>query len=171
MPGNTTYVAGFVQGSVGDTSPNTCAVHHCISPLLLYSLSVVYPRLGAFCESPGKPYDGLPCVANSSTCGERVQECHGRGPAFTEDAYGFASSAEIGARQARAAGAILRRGTGDGMTPVVGSVRSVHVYVDMSRYGFALGNGTRVRTCPAAMGESTWFFFFLFFFLVQDVPS
>ncbi|KAJ7839873.1 Neutral/alkaline nonlysosomal ceramidase [Mycena leptocephala] len=105
MPGNTTYVAGFVQGSVGDTSPNTCAVH-------------------------------------------------GRGPAFTEDAYGFASSAEIGARQAMAAGAIVRRETGDGMTPVVGSVRSVHVYVDMSRYGFALGNGTRVRTCPAAMGFS-----------------
>jgi neutral ceramidase len=123
---------------------------------------VVYPRLGAFCESPGKQYDGLPCVANSSTCGERVQECHGRGPAFTEDAYGFASSAEIGARQARAAGAIVRRGTGDGMTPVVGSVRSVHVYVDMSRYGFALGNGTRVSTCPAAMGESTWFFFLSF---------
>ncbi|KAF7332848.1 hypothetical protein MVEN_02389700 [Mycena venus] len=48
MSGNTTYVAGFVQGAVGDTSPNT---------------------LGAFCESPGKPYDGLPCVANSHSCG------------------------------------------------------------------------------------------------------
>ncbi|KAJ7887337.1 Neutral/alkaline nonlysosomal ceramidase [Mycena olivaceomarginata] len=127
MSGNTTYVAGFVQGAVDDTSPNT---------------------LGAFCESPGKPYGGLPSVANPSTCGGRVQECHERGPAFTEDAYGFASSAEIGARQARMAG----------MTAVRGSVRSVHAYVDMSRYEFALRNGTRVRTCPAGMAPFCVFF-------------
>ncbi|KAJ7144716.1 ceramidase [Mycena crocata] len=131
MPGNTSYVAGFVQGAVGDTSPNT---------------------LGAFCESPGKPYDGLPCVANSSTCGGTAQQCHGRGPAFTADAYGFGSNAVIGARQADAARAIMRnRGE---MVSVKGSVRSVHAYVDMAQYEFALGNGTRVRTCPAAMGFS-----------------
>ncbi|KAJ6546078.1 Neutral/alkaline nonlysosomal ceramidase [Mycena vulgaris] len=129
MPGNTTYVAGFVQGAVGDTSPNT---------------------LGAFCESSGKPYDGLPCTANSSTCGGFAQDCHGRGPAFTADPYGFASSTLIGARQADAARAI----SGNGMQAVRGSVRSVHVHVDMSRYEFALENGTRVRTCPAAMGYS-----------------
>ncbi|KAJ6452625.1 Neutral/alkaline nonlysosomal ceramidase [Mycena sanguinolenta] len=159
MPGNNTYVAGFVQGAVGDTSPNT---------------------LGAFCESPGKPYDGLPCVANSSTCGDRAQDCHGRGPFFAHDPWGFASNVEIGARQARAAGAILRgagatggggagmdvddelkvkmkakvKREGGGMTPVSGSVRSVHAYVDMSKYEFVLGNGSQVHTCPAAMGFS-----------------
>jgi hypothetical protein len=35
-------------------------------------------------------------------------------PAFTEDAYGFASSAEVGARQVRTASAIVRVGTGKG---------------------------------------------------------
>ncbi|KAJ7672917.1 Neutral/alkaline non-lysosomal ceramidase-domain-containing protein [Mycena rosella] len=40
------------------------------------------------------------------------------------------------------------------MTQVTGSVRSAHAYVDMSRYEFVLGNGTRVQTCPAAMGYS-----------------
>ncbi|KAJ7458594.1 Neutral/alkaline nonlysosomal ceramidase [Mycena latifolia] len=130
MPGNASYVAGFVQGAVGDTSPNT---------------------LGAFCESPGQPYDGLPCVANSSTCGGYAQQCHGRGPAFASDAYGFASNVVIGARQADAARAVLH---GGGMAPVKGGVRSVHVYVDMTQYEFALKNGTRVRTCPAAMGYS-----------------
>ncbi|KAJ7074829.1 Neutral/alkaline nonlysosomal ceramidase [Mycena belliarum] len=130
MPGNASYVAGFVQGAVGDTSPNT---------------------LGAFCESPGKPYNGLTCVANSSTCGGAAQQCHGRGPAFTSDPYGFTSNAVIGSRQADAARAILH---GGGMKPVKGNVRSLHVYVDMSQHEFTLANGTTVRTCPAAMGFS-----------------
>ncbi|KAJ7775556.1 Neutral/alkaline nonlysosomal ceramidase [Mycena metata] len=130
IPGNNTYVAGFVQGAVGDTSPNT---------------------LGAFCESPGKPYDGLPCVANSSTCGGYAQDCHGRGPAFTADSYGFGSNAAIGKIQADAVRNVLHDGSG---TAVQGSVRSVHVYVDMSKHEFVLGNGTKVKTCPAAMGFS-----------------
>ncbi|KAJ7766995.1 Neutral/alkaline nonlysosomal ceramidase [Mycena maculata] len=132
MPGNGSYVAGFVQGAVGDTSPNT---------------------LGAFCESPGKPYDGLPCVANSSTCGGTAQQCHGRGPAFAADAYGFASNAVIGGLQARAVRDLLHNTTA-GLARVRGSVRSVHVYVDMATHEFALPNGTRVGTCPAAMGFS-----------------
>ncbi|KAJ7193999.1 Neutral/alkaline nonlysosomal ceramidase, partial [Mycena pura] len=132
MPGNTTYVAGFVQSAVGDTSPNT---------------------LGAFCESPGQPYDGLPCVANSSTCGGAAQQCHGRGPAFSSDAYGFASNVVIGQRQADAARAVLHGGE-TATARVQGGVRSAHAYVDMTRYDFALANGTRVRTCPAAMGYS-----------------
>jgi neutral ceramidase len=106
MSGNTIHVAGFVQGAVDDTSPNTCTC-----PIPSHSSVVVYPGLGAFCESPGK---FLPSVANPSMCGGRVQECHERGPAFTEDAYGFASSAEIGARQVRTAGAIVRVRTGKG---------------------------------------------------------
>ncbi|KAJ7290538.1 Neutral/alkaline nonlysosomal ceramidase [Mycena rebaudengoi] len=144
MPGNQTYVAGFVQGAVGDTSPNT---------------------LGAFCESPGEDYDGHPCTANSSTCGGRAQQCHGRGPGFASDAeygytsgYGFASNGIIGGLQAAGVQRVLhaRNGglKGNGLTRVKGSVRSVHAYVDMSKYEFALGNGTRVTTCPAAMGFS-----------------
>ncbi|KAJ7351351.1 Neutral/alkaline nonlysosomal ceramidase [Mycena albidolilacea] len=132
MPGNATASAG----RVGDTSPNT---------------------LGAFCESPGQPYDGLPCAADSSTCEDRAQECHGRGPLFDKDlaasgelgGYGFASNREVGRRQvAGVREAMGLQGGKGGMRPV----RSAHAYVDMGGYEFALANGTRVRTCPAAMG-------------------
>ncbi|KAF8128071.1 Neutral/alkaline non-lysosomal ceramidase-domain-containing protein [Mycena galopus ATCC 62051] len=133
MSGNTTYVASFVHGAVDDTL-SSC-------PIPSHSSVVVYPSFGAFCKSPGKPYDGFLSVANPATCGGRGQERHGRGPAFTEDAYGFASRAESGASQARMAGAIVRV-DGEGMT-TVRSVRSVHAYADMSRYEFALRNGTR----------------------------
>ncbi|KAJ7435456.1 Neutral/alkaline nonlysosomal ceramidase [Mycena galericulata] len=139
MPGNSTYVAGFVQGAVGDTSPNT---------------------LGAFCESPGKPYDNQPCVANTSTCGGRVEQCHGRGPAYAEpagewgggvDGAGFKSNWVVGTRQVEGVRGVLGA---TGLTKVAGSVRSVHVFVDMAKHEFVLKNGTRVGTCPAAMGFS-----------------
>ncbi|KAJ7496273.1 Neutral/alkaline nonlysosomal ceramidase [Mycena galericulata] len=168
MPGNSTYVAGFVQGAVGDTSPNT---------------------LGAFCESPGKPYDNQPCIANTSTCGGRVEQCHGRGPAYAEpagewgggvDGAGFKSNWVVGTRQVEGVRGVLwgtgmdsqlgvglvEEGTRDsksenekkrgatGLTKVAGSVRSVHVFVDMAKHEFVLKNGTRVGTCPAAMGFS-----------------
>ncbi|KAF8726187.1 hypothetical protein AX14_007956 [Amanita brunnescens Koide BX004] len=127
MPGNTTFIAGFTQANVGDTSPNT---------------------LGAFCESPGKPYDGQPCELDHSTCGGRVQNCHGRGPGFrTSD---FESNRIIGELQFEGAKSIM-----DGSRiPVTGSVRSVHVYLNMSWHQFTLTNGTAVNTCPAAMGYS-----------------
>ncbi|THH09040.1 hypothetical protein EW146_g8799, partial [Bondarzewia mesenterica] len=57
MPGNNTFVAGFTQ----------CQAKR---------------RLGAFCESPGKDYDGQLCDFNSSTCGGFAEDCHGRGPGF-----------------------------------------------------------------------------------------
>ncbi|KAJ7838928.1 Neutral/alkaline non-lysosomal ceramidase-domain-containing protein [Mycena olivaceomarginata] len=144
--GETTHVAGFVQGAVDDTSPNTS-----VSFILPHSFSFVALAHSGNSPASRTTASGLPCVANPSKCGGRVQECHGRGPAFAEDTYGFASSAEIGARQARTAGANVRSGDGEGMTAVRGSVRSVHAYVDMTRYEFALRNRTRVRTCPAAM--------------------
>ncbi|KAJ7661420.1 Neutral/alkaline nonlysosomal ceramidase [Mycena polygramma] len=129
MPGNQTFVAGFAQANVGDTSPNT---------------------LGAFCESPGQPYDGQPCQANSSTCGGTVEDCHGRGPGFTLDSFGFHSNEMIAQIQVDAAKSLV----GSKLAPVTGSVRSVHVYLDMANHTFTLPNGTTVGTCPAAMGFS-----------------
>ncbi|KAK2463027.1 hypothetical protein APHAL10511_004682 [Amanita phalloides] len=127
MPGNTSFVAGFAQANVGDTSPNT---------------------LGAFCESPGKPYDGQSCETDHSTCGGRTEDCHGRGPGFRIS--DFESNRIIGELQYEGARTIM-----DGArTPVSGSVRSVHVYLDMSWHQFTLSNGTTVRTCPAALGYS-----------------
>ncbi|CAK5278266.1 unnamed protein product [Mycena citricolor] len=132
MPGNQTFVAGFAQANVGDTSPNT---------------------LGAFCESPGKPYDGMACQANTSTCGGTVEDCHGRGPGFRLDSYGFHSNSMIAQVQADAAKTIISGG-GSGLSAVSGSVRSVHVYLDMANHTFTLPNGTVAQTCPAAMGFS-----------------
>ncbi|KAJ6544353.1 Neutral/alkaline nonlysosomal ceramidase [Mycena capillaripes] len=129
MPGNQTFVAGFAQANVGDTSPNT---------------------LGAFCESPGQPYDGQPCQANSSTCGGTVEDCHGRGPGFTLDSFGFHSNEMIAQIQVDAAKSLMNKQ----LAPVTGSVRSVHIYLDMANHTFALPNGTTVGTCPAAMGFS-----------------
>ncbi|KAJ7815949.1 Neutral/alkaline nonlysosomal ceramidase [Mycena olivaceomarginata] len=130
MPGNQTFVAGFAQANVGDTSPNI---------------------LGAFCESPGQPYDGQPCQANTSTCGGTVEDCHGRGPAFTLDPYGFHSNEVIAQVQADAAKGLVNGGKLGGVS---GSVRSVHVYLDMANHTFTLPNGTVAKTCPAAMGFS-----------------
>ncbi|GJJ09908.1 hypothetical protein Clacol_004132 [Clathrus columnatus] len=39
-------------------------------------------------------------------------------------------------------------------TAVSGNVRSVHQFVNMANYTFALSNGTEVTTCPAALGFS-----------------
>ncbi|KAK0479399.1 Neutral/alkaline nonlysosomal ceramidase [Armillaria luteobubalina] len=127
MPGNTSFVAGFTQANVGDTSPNT---------------------LGAFCESPGKDYDGLPCDFDHSTCGGTVQDCHGRGPGFRVS--DFESNRIIGEKQFEGARTIME----GSLAPVSGAVRSVHVYMNMANHTFTLPNGTTVQTCPAAMGFS-----------------
>ncbi|KAF8526003.1 Neutral/alkaline nonlysosomal ceramidase [Hysterangium stoloniferum] len=125
LPGKTTFVAGFSQSNVGDTSPNT---------------------LGAFCESPGQPWNGLLCTFNTSTCGGAAQDCHGRGPGFRIS--DFESNFLIGKAQADGAQAVMNKKR----VPVSGSVRSVHQYINMAEYTFTLANGTQVTTCPAAMG-------------------
>lgn len=128
MPGNNSFVAGFIQSNVGDTTPNT---------------------LGAYCESPGKPWDGQPCEFEHSTCGNRTQDCHGRGPGF--HISDFESNRIIGQAQFEATRTVMEDSN---MTTVSGSVKSVHVYLDMTTYTFTLPNGTLAKTCPAALGYS-----------------
>lgn len=103
--------------------------------------------LGAFCESPGKPWDGQPCSFNTSTCGDSVQDCHGRGPGFRVS--DFESNYLIGSYQFEGAKKIMEQ---QSLTSISGPVRAVHTYVDMSQYSFALANGTTVQTCPPALG-------------------
>lgn len=91
--------------NVGDTSPNT---------------------LGAFCESPGEPWDGQPCEFEHSTCGNTTEDCHGRGPGFTIS--DFASNEIIGGLQMQGAQTVMNA---NNRTAVSGSVRSVHVYLNM----------------------------------------
>ncbi|EIN06637.1 Neutral/alkaline nonlysosomal ceramidase [Punctularia strigosozonata HHB-11173 SS5] len=129
MPGNNTFVAGFTQSNVGDTSPNT---------------------LGAFCESPGQPWDGQSCSFNQSTCGGTTEDCHGRGPGFTADSYGFESNRIIGTYQYQGAKTLM----GQSLAAVTGPVKAVHTYMNMSFREFTLANGTNVTTCPPGMGYS-----------------
>ncbi|GJE97341.1 neutral/alkaline nonlysosomal ceramidase [Phanerochaete sordida] len=125
MPGNTSFVAGFAQSNVGDTSPNT---------------------EGAFCESPGKEWDGLPCEIDHSTCGNRTQDCHARGPGFRIS--DFESNRIIAQRQVDGARALM----GVDLPKVAGPVKYVHTYLNMSFHEFQLPNGTTVQTCPPALG-------------------
>ncbi|KAF8911673.1 Neutral/alkaline nonlysosomal ceramidase [Gymnopilus junonius] len=125
FPGNATFVAGFTQSNVGDTSPNT---------------------LGAFCESPGQPFDGQACEADHSTCGGTVEDCHGRGPGFRIS--DFESNRIIGEAQFTGAQTIMNGPLSD----VHGTVKTVHTYMTMANHSFTLPNGTTVSTCPAAMG-------------------
>lgn len=125
-PGKTSFVAGFVQANVGDTSPNT---------------------LGAFCQSPGKPYDGQPCEFYQSTCGGVTQECHGRGPGFRVS--DFESNYLIGSYQFEGAKTIMESNS---LKSLNGSVRAAHIYVDMSTYTFKGADGQTKRTCKPAMG-------------------
>ncbi|KAI0343537.1 Neutral/alkaline nonlysosomal ceramidase [Trametopsis cervina] len=127
MPGNQTFIAGFAQANVGDTSPNT---------------------LGAFCESPGQPWDGLACEFEHSTCGNMTQDCHGRGPGFRIS--DFESNRIIGQKQVDGAKTLMSQK----LAPVSGPVSFVHTYLNMSFHQFKLPNGTTVQTCPAALGFS-----------------
>lgn len=120
------FVAGFSQANVGDTTPNV---------------------LGAYCEDGS----GQQCRLNDSTCGGRSQDCHGRGPYFGLNDGGEKSCYEIGKRQFQGAKGIYQSSD---FTSISGKVRSFHTYVDFSNYTFTLSNGSVVRTCPAAMGNS-----------------
>lgn len=138
-------------------------------PLITISCS-----LGAFCESPGQPWDGQACDFATSTwyvsplvafnsslriiftplislSGNATEDCHGRGPAFTHDAFGFGSNVIIGTNQFTAAKTLM---SATNLSAISGAVRGLHTYVNMTNYAFALPNGTSVTTCPAAMGYS-----------------
>ncbi|KAF2848395.1 Neutral/alkaline nonlysosomal ceramidase [Plenodomus tracheiphilus IPT5] len=120
------FVAGFSQSNVGDTTPNV---------------------QGAYCEDGSNSQ----CRLNDSTCGGKSQDCHGRGPYYGLNDGGAKSCYEIGKRQFDGAKTILDSAS---FTSISGRVRSFHTFVDFSNFTFTLGNGTLVRTCPAAMGNS-----------------
>ncbi|EPE34477.1 hypothetical protein GLAREA_10171 [Glarea lozoyensis ATCC 20868] len=124
------FVAGFSQASVGDTSPNV---------------------LGAWCEDG----TGRQCSFKNSTCSNgKSQNCHARGPYFRRNDNGASSCFEIGKRQFEPAKALYQDMDNLG-TPITGSsVKSFHIFHDMSNFSFPLSNGSYVTTCPAALGYS-----------------
>ncbi|KAH0835390.1 hypothetical protein AYO21_08634 [Fonsecaea monophora] len=123
---NPSFVAGFSQANVGDTSPNT---------------------LGAFCEDTG-----LPCAFKDSTCGGRTQACHGRGPMFRTDDQGTRSCFEIGKRQMAAARSLLEDHNLDRIP--ASTVSFFHTYANLSSFTFtSFSNKSRaLKTCSAALG-------------------
>ncbi|CAE7179605.1 Neutral ceramidase [Pyrenophora teres f. teres] len=120
------FVAGFSQANVGDTTPNI---------------------EGAYCEDGSNQQ----CRLNDSTCGGKSQDCHGRGPFYGLNDGGHKSCYEIGKRQYQGAKNLLDSAP---FTAISGNVRSFHTFVDFSNFTFTLSNGSVVRTCPAAMGNS-----------------
>ncbi|KAK5164783.1 uncharacterized protein LTR77_009447 [Saxophila tyrrhenica] len=125
-----TFVAGFSQANVGDTSPNI---------------------LGAYCEYGD--HEGEMCDFRHSLCGNISEPCHGRGPYFGLNGAGTASTFEIGSRQYQGAKDLFNDASA--FTQVTGGVvKSLHQSVDFSTFHFTLSNGTEVKTCPAALGYS-----------------
>lgn len=124
------FVAGFSQANVGDTSPNV---------------------LGAWCEDG----TGQMCSFENSTCSDgRSQRCHGRGPLFRTSDNGASSCFEIGRRQAEPA-IQLYKDLEQTPVPIKGSwVKSFHTFHNMSHFSFVLPNGSLATACPAALGYS-----------------
>ena len=122
---------------------------------------------GAFCESPGEPWDGQPCEFEHSTCGNKTEDCHGRGPGFRIS--DFESNRIIGELQFEGARSVMESSLVDvaepgvGRTKVTGPVRSVHVYLNMCvlRYYcfFELKRGERLerrRGNPICLELNIW---------------
>jgi neutral ceramidase len=125
-----TFVAGFSQANVGDTSPNV---------------------LGAWCEDGS----GQMCSFENSTCSDgRSQQCHARGPFFREKDNGAKSCFEIGRRQAEPAIRLYEDLIENPVPVGPAVVKSFHAFHDMSGFSFQLPNGSIARTCPAALGYS-----------------
>ncbi|MBW0473732.1 hypothetical protein O181_013447 [Austropuccinia psidii MF-1] len=123
MPGKNTFISGFFQSNVGDTTPNV---------------------LGAYCESGVNV--GKLCSYEQSLCGNRTEPCQGRGPAFPETDW--ESNMMIGKNQEKTAKELMSRS----LQPIKGGVQVFYTTIDMSSYRFVLPTGQYAQTCPPAMG-------------------
>ncbi|KAK8245095.1 neutral ceramidase precursor [Phyllosticta capitalensis] len=122
------FVAGFSQANVGDTTPNVN---------------------GAWCEDGSDQQ----CTLENSTCSGKAAPCHGRGPFFGLNDGGAKSCHEIGRRQYAGAKDLFSSMDSSG-TAISGSVKFLHTFVDLDGYSFPLANGSYVKTCSAALGNS-----------------
>lgn len=135
LPGQNTFMAGFSQASVGDTSPNT---------------------LGPQCQ-----FSGAECDLRHSTCEDfegKHQPCLGRGPGWGDldalaksptGSFDYLSNEVIAQKQMDAAKSLVD--ASKGAKPLVGPVRAIKLNVPMGNFTF--NNGTHdVKTCTAALG-------------------
>ncbi|KAL7274832.1 hypothetical protein RUND412_002263 [Rhizina undulata] len=118
------FVAGFSQANVGDTSPNT---------------------LGPVCQDTG-----LSCKYEDSTCDGKSQQCMGRGPAF--QISDTESCRIIGEKQYLSAKSIHENSPKTSISGDVRSFHTFVDFG--APYTFTLKNGTEKTTCKAALGFS-----------------
>ncbi|KAG7668226.1 hypothetical protein KSW81_002124 [Nannochloris sp. 'desiccata'] len=115
----TNYVAAFCQANVGDTSPNT---------------------LGPVCMDTGEP-----CDAVHSTCGGKVEQCIGRGPAWPNH---MESTRIIGMKQSSKMQELLgfSSSSNGGDSEDIGDLNNIDLN---SMDGVARRNATSITTAPA----------------------
>ncbi|XP_037084349.1 neutral ceramidase-like [Pollicipes pollicipes] len=125
LPGTGPFVAAFGSSNLGDVSPNT---------------------RGAKCIDTG-----LPCDADTSTCGGRVETCIASGPGNNM----VESTQIIGHKQYDMAHGLFFDKSNHGVS---GPVDHIHQYIDMSNqhvtFQMPEGNWVKVKTCKPAMGFS-----------------
>ena len=132
-------------------------------PPLTHNVFNLVHSEGAFCESPGEPWDGQACDFFHSTCGNKTQDCHGRcaplppshtpcllmrmrsGPGFRIS--DFESNRIIAQRQVDGAKTIMSQT----LPAVSGAVKYVHTYMNM--YVVVCCSGCSLST-DAATGRS-----------------
>ncbi|KAG8733489.1 hypothetical protein FRC11_005782 [Ceratobasidium sp. 423] len=133
LPGKNTFIAGFVQANVGDTSPQ-CDDN--LDPKPQHG-PTARARVSLGTVNPANTKSQLVVTRLRIVMdGFRVSD--------------FESNLIIGTNQFNGAKTLM----GSTLPSVSGAVRSLHSYVNMSNYSFALANGTAVTTCPPAMGYS-----------------
>lgn len=96
---------------------------------LSVSLTTFSQSEGAFCESPGQPWNGQACSFEHSTCGNKTEDCHGRGPGFRIS--DFESNRIIAQKQVDGAKSLMGGQDVSRMGAINGPVGWVHVYLNM----------------------------------------
>ena len=128
LPGSGKFVAAFASTNLGDVSPNT---------------------QGPVCHSG--PNEGQPCDFDKSTCKDdkgkdKNEACYSLGPG--EDM--FESTKIIGTNQYKHAKDLYEKAT----EKLEGKVDFRHSFLDMRNKEVTLADGSKGRTCPAALGYS-----------------
>jgi len=91
---------------------------------------------------------GLPCDLEHSTCEGRTQNCIASGPGVDM----FDSTKIIAERQLAVSWDLLYEERGQ--TEIEGPLQFIHQWINMSNFEVNLSDGSKVSTCPPAMGYS-----------------
>lgn len=122
------FVSAFSISNAGDVSPN-----------------VNGPR----CSDTGAPCDGGKTSCPDAKGNYKISKCIAFGPGLNND--NFENTKIIGTRQALGARNILQT---PGLLLLDSTVEYRHLWVDMSNVLVTTKNGTKVKTCAPAMGQS-----------------